>query len=326
MITMKRLFGRGAATAAVQADIAEAHGCPAATLPHQALVNRHFVDLLLEHAEPLPFDTDRPVLSANWHQHFLNLLENTAARSGVTPYFPSVLPRLMRLLREPDCPAQAVTELVASDATLAGNVLRLANSPLLRSSQQALDSLQKATAQLGFQGMYSLVAAAVMEPVILRQNRQHPRLAQRLWRHALCTAQMLAASGDTGSEGRGTAYLAGLLHGIGTIVICNEIQRHHEQLDTSTQERDIYFALIEQYASDLTQRIAEDWALPDSVQQYLQPDTAHPASLRLQRMSLAIKAGMLIEHRRMQPETLDMVCGEAPGDMGRKVMQLLQRQ
>ena len=256
MITMRKFFQRPAVVLREQAlvDVGLPANAPVSLLlPQQAAVERQFVDLLLDRVG-CSQDTECDSVSGNWHAHFDNLLESAAARGHVTPYFPSVLPRLMRLLREQDCPAQAVTELVASDATLAGNVLRLANSPMLRTSQQTLDSLQKATALLGFQGMYALVAASVMEPVILRQSRQYPRLAQRLWRHSLCTAHLLQVTGDTDSEGRGTAYLAGLLHGIGTTIVCNEVQRQADLLDKGSNQDALFYVLIQSYASLLTQK------------------------------------------------------------------------
>jgi HD-like signal output (HDOD) protein len=326
MISMKRLFQRPSESAdTVTPNPVSAAAIIFHALPHQALIEKQFVDLLLEGSHKVSIAGTDTVLDS-WCAHFDNILGNAAARHSVTPYFPSVLPKLMRLLRNPDAPAQSITTLVSSDATLAGNVLRLANSPMLRTSSQGLDSLQKATTLLGFQGMYALVAASVMEPVILRQSRQHPRLAQRLWRHGLCSAHLLQTTGDTDSEGRGIAYLAGLLHGIGTTIVCNEIERHAEKLGVGRDESELFHTLISEYGNSLTIRVAEDWQLPPSLLEYLQTGTGHAASLRLQRASLAVKAGMLIEHRRMLPETLEQVCGEAQSDMGRRVMQLLQRQ
>lgn len=64
------------------------------------------------------------------HESLLNQGERQLA--ALVPRLPSVLPRIMVAVHRDDVSPQELTELVEQDPVLAANVLRVANSPVMR--------------------------------------------------------------------------------------------------------------------------------------------------------------------------------------------------
>ncbi len=58
-----------------------------------------------------------------------------------------------------------LANIFARDPALAGNLLKVANSPVYRVSEDPVESLDRAVAMLGTDGLHSLIATALVQPV-----------------------------------------------------------------------------------------------------------------------------------------------------------------
>ena len=75
------------------------------------------------------------------------------------------LPKLLQAINDETASRGALSQIIAGDPALAGNLLRLANSPFYRHSPEPIESLDRAVAMLGIEGLRSMIAAALMQPV-----------------------------------------------------------------------------------------------------------------------------------------------------------------
>jgi HD-like signal output (HDOD) protein len=151
----------------------------------------------------------------------LELIRKYAASETVNlPVFPGVALELQRLLADDNTSIDQVSALISKDQALATKVLRLANSALFSGPTQ-VKTIRDALMRLGLNHIFNLVLCTSQQnlyksPVpILNKNLQIS------WKHALCTAigskWLVQELGYR--ELRDEAFLAGLLHDIGKLVL-----------------------------------------------------------------------------------------------------------
>lgn len=130
------------------------------------------------------------------------------------PAFPAVVLRVLDILSQDEVDFDLVVREIASDATLAAQVLRLANSPLFGFAAQ-IATVQHAVVALGTSQVQSLVMS-VATASYSRAALQTEAL-RRVWRHTLASAvlcrEVARAAGTTPEK----AYSLGLLHDIGRL-------------------------------------------------------------------------------------------------------------
>ena len=92
-------------------------------------------------------------------------LTNIVDKPNYAPRRPMQLPKLLQAINDETASRGALSQIIAGDPALAGNLLRLANSPFYRHSPEPIESLDRAVAMLGIEGLRSMIAAALMQPV-----------------------------------------------------------------------------------------------------------------------------------------------------------------
>jgi len=145
--------------------------------------------------------------------------EELESRLRKLPRLPSVIGELIALDPSNDDYTSRVNEIAAREPALAGRLLSVANGAMSAPANQ-ITTLHDALVRLGARRVSTLVTSFAVMQVFVPINK-----AQRdLWRHAILTAvgaQEIAArcSWDVAPQ---LAYVAGLLHDVGSFVLCNE--------------------------------------------------------------------------------------------------------
>ncbi len=164
----------------------------------------------------LPLDGTRPSTS---EQYAITVVRSRvtaeACPSALIGRAPTVIPRLMAMLRQDHVSAAAMAEQVTQDATLAAAVLRLSQSPLYRIRRQVND-IETAIAVLGIQGLRAAIATVIMKPIF--HERPWGLLgaaSTRLWAHGELQATIAGSRAAALGADQLDGYLAGLLHNLG---------------------------------------------------------------------------------------------------------------
>lgn len=177
------------------------------------------------------------------------------------PRLPALLPQLLAAMRRDDTDAAGLAALVGRDPTLAGEVLRVANSAFYRRAH-APAGLQQAIQLIGDEGLRHVVLASVMRP-ILRGDATHPGFAaaERLWAHAEACAWL----GGRLAAGRcdvGEAQLAGILTGTGVAALSRMIS---PSLLADAAGAPDFAERFLRIARPLSERAGAHWHLPPPV-------------------------------------------------------------
>jgi HD-like signal output (HDOD) protein len=133
----------------------------------------------------------------------------------------------MRLAAMENVPLSRVQETLRTDAVFSGEVLRLANSPLI-SFRAEITSILHAVAILGLERIKSLATTLVLRS-FLTSGAVTPAI-RGCWRHNLATAIVCDRLARFVHLDRDTCYTAGLLHDIGRLGLLRTGSADYEQI------------------------------------------------------------------------------------------------
>jgi putative nucleotidyltransferase with HDIG domain len=179
------------------------------------------------------------------------------------PLLPQVAGQVLVLAGSANVDALALSGLIHRDPALAGQVLRIANSPAYMPSMPIV-SLQQAVARLGLQTVTEIAIAASLQSGTFRVPGYESEL-KRLWRHAIASGAFAKEIARLLRVNVETAFLCGLFHAIGKPavlqVIC-DVQR--EQGGISAASADVW-AMLEAFHTAVGLVLAKHWALSTPV-------------------------------------------------------------
>lgn len=146
------------------------------------------------------------------------------------PALSPVSSQLLAKLARPQCNVTDLTGLVGRDAVLAAQILRLANSAAFGRAQQ-ISSIKHAIAMVGVGTMRKFMLASSLSNLFARFRKPPGFSLARFNLHAVAVATLVELMAeDLPLDERHSAFVAGLLHDIGKMVIAVSLPREFENL------------------------------------------------------------------------------------------------
>jgi HD-like signal output (HDOD) protein len=160
-------------------------------------------------------------------QQVLAILEQRIQRQSLEelPRRPMTLPILTRALSDDKTDRRALTEIILSDPALTDQLLHVANSPLFRTGDKQIESVDQAVFILGMNGLRNVISAAVMRPMMAARNSREALFAQRVWRWGLTCAKAAELVAGLRSKDGSVYFMAGLLPALSYITLRRELLR-----------------------------------------------------------------------------------------------------
>lgn len=166
------------------------------------------------------------------------------------PSSPTVLPRLMAILRDNMSALEDSAALIKLDSGIAARVLQMANSSYYGKRDRCYD-VGEAVGRVGVVKVYELVAYAATAPLLMRPLAAYGLAPDVLWRLSVsCALASERLAAGAGYEVN-IAYTAGLLHAAGMVAIdlwaaehARALRLHHHGLpdeSTADEKRSIGF-------------------------------------------------------------------------------------
>lgn len=198
---------------------------------------------------------------------FTKVNQDAAASVHQREYFPRrpmLLPRLMRVLNDDDTTRAEMVRLILEDPALAGSVLQRANSAAYRYSPIPVDSLDRAVVMLGADGLRSLMATAILQPVFKQPKGYFDNFAAVTWEHARRTAAAAeACARATGNADPFIAQLLGLLGPLSRIVLFKLTMETYREHAGSTPRAEVFIRAMQLQGPNVAGFIAKTWKLSD---------------------------------------------------------------
>jgi putative nucleotidyltransferase with HDIG domain len=218
------------------------------------------------------------------------LIRKIISNTGSLPAMPHVMLKVQQLVKHPGTSPAQLASVIETDPSMVAGILKVANSAYY-GFRGKVSSIRHASALFGTRRLAELITAMSAGGVLGQAMDGYGLKAGDLWRHSIavgCLAGEIAAAVD--SDLTDSAYMAGLLHDVGKII-----------LDPYVQERSVLFnhyyaAYPEKTIQDAERDIlgfdhaviaallCENWNLPRSIsfgiRHHHQPSSAgnHPLS------------------------------------------------
>lgn len=179
----------------------------------------------------------------------------------ILPTLPEVALQVREAAEDPDVGIGELSKVISNDAALTARIIKVVNSPLLRSNSEISD-LNMAVARLGMGYTANLAMGLAMEQMFQATSDVIDRRLREVWQrsteiagisHVLCR-HFTRLPPDQ-------ATLAGLVHQIGILPILTYAEENGQLLnDSFTLEK-----VIERLHPELGQRILQAWDFPPAL-------------------------------------------------------------
>jgi HD-like signal output (HDOD) protein len=207
-------------------------------------------------------------------QAVANILEKVQARPEYIPRRPALLPKLLSTINDPQAAMVEMSRIIAQDPALTGNLLRIANSPMYRVSSLPVESIERAVTLVGVQGIRSIIATALLQPVMASSSGAYGRLPELVWEHTLysaAAAEMYAVQVERTEPF--ISQLVGLLYGLSAIVVFRIVRDQFAAQPQLYPTPASIARMLESWVAPTAGRIAASWELPERVQYALESQT-----------------------------------------------------
>lgn len=135
------------------------------------------------------------------------------------PRRPNSLPTLMKLLKRDDISFTEIAEALQEDPALISKILKTANSPHFKISEQAVESLEHALSILGLSGVRQVLSAVAMKPVFEAKDQEDVGFSHRAWEWAMMAGKATDSLGQSQGHSAGSLFLLGLLPAVSMILV-----------------------------------------------------------------------------------------------------------
>jgi HD-like signal output (HDOD) protein len=159
---------------------------------------------------------------------------------GTLPSLPSLYVEIMRELSSDDPSVETVAGIIARDPGMTARILQIVNSAVLGLARK-ISSPFEAVQYLGFGTVRSLVLSAHIFSCFQRTNLKGFSIDQ-LWKHAMGTgtlARLIMRLQDANPTDTEEAYIGGMLHDIGKLMLADSRPRQYEQALQLAAERKV---------------------------------------------------------------------------------------
>jgi HD-like signal output (HDOD) protein/signal transduction histidine kinase len=163
------------------------------------------------------------------------------------PSLPHMLVKMLDVCHDNNADLQQLYRIVAEDAAITGRVLALANSPLYY-SVSPVNSLERAFLVLGWDTLKTLIITVAMEQFCSNFGTQHTAYLKRFWMQSFSCALLCKSFATlTNFALPEQAYLAGLLHNVGSLVLQSQFpERYHNMLEAMANSGDLSIVKAEE--------------------------------------------------------------------------------
>ncbi len=210
------------------------------------------------------------------------------------PPLPQVVLKARDLLASEHFNMRALGSLLVDDAGIAAALMRLANSAAF-GGMGRVDSLSAAIQRIGQSQVSAMITGIGLKNHFHSADPVKARTLQVLWDHSVTSA--FAARAIAGRIGLNTerAFLAGLLHDCGKVLVLTALDAITSSRDTGAVSDETRRELMNALHCELGHRVLVAWKLPDDVAQaaLLHHETARAG----QDLILTVQAANLITRR-----------------------------
>lgn len=188
--------------------------------------------------------------------------EALASPQSIAP-MPRVCVQLAELTAQHAADATQLARLIQSDPALAGEIMRVANSPALR-PRSPIVSLQQAVSWLGVAEVRNIAMAVMLRGEVFSAPGHEPE-SEELWREAWLAGLWAKEIARERRKHVESAFLAALMHRTGA-ALALKILSGFEAQQRTVMDAQTFAGLVSEFEPRFGRLLMSNWRLPDDVQ------------------------------------------------------------
>jgi len=215
------------------------------------------------------------------------------------PILPDVASRVLNLSNDPDSDAQQLANLIQSDQSLAGHVMRIANSAAY-TPNASMVSLQQAVARLGMDLISEIAIAASLNSKLFKAPGYEKRM-DMIWAHALCSAFWGKEIARAAKQNVEASFLCSLLHSIGRPAVLQCIADLAAKHEAELSDEEVQL-LEDHYHVEYGVEIVSKWEMPAIVQESVKYYLDYNAADNKAEQAMVVYAASKAANATLWPE------------------------
>jgi HD-like signal output (HDOD) protein len=188
--------------------------------------------------------------------------ESLVSPQNIAP-MPRVCAQLAELTAQHAADATQLARLIQSDAALAGEIMRVANSPALR-PRSPIVSLQQAVSWLGVAEVRNIAMAVMLRGEVFSAPGHEPE-SEELWREAWLAGLWAKEIARERRKHVESAFLAALMHRTGA-ALALKILSGFEVQQRTVMDAKTFADLVNEFEPRFGRLLMSNWQLSDDVQ------------------------------------------------------------
>jgi putative nucleotidyltransferase with HDIG domain/predicted Zn finger-like uncharacterized protein len=201
--------------------------------------------------------------------------------TGVLPSMPQIVLKAQEILSNPDSSLKALASVIATDQAISVRALKLANSAYYGLAGK-VTSIGHASVLLGAKTLGEIIMMAGTSGVLGNTLKGYGLESEDVWRHSLAVAigsRFIAER--VGSDMSNDAFMAGLIHDSGKIMLDQHMYERRDAFKEFTKEGQQPVYKAEQHLlgfdhSEIGADVCESWGIPASLTEAIRHHH-HPA-------------------------------------------------
>lgn len=221
------------------------------------------------------------------------------------PSIPATLARIIQITNSEDSTAEELAGVVMLDQSLATKVLRIANSAYYGRRYKA-ETVTEAVLTLGFGSIRNLAASASVVDALFPHQMFPGFDWPAMWTHSVtCAVGSEVIYTRTNGRGRGndeSAFVAGLLHDVGKLILARALPHRFRQVVEACQEYS--FAMVQAERNILSTdharvggELAEQWEFPEKLRMGIACHHSPEDAYEYEELARAVQAANMLAKR-----------------------------
>lgn len=211
---------------------------------------------------------EQPILSQQLSDERRAALEKLFGRIGEVSSLPTTAQRVLQL-SESEAMGKELREIIQSDPVLVAKILRRLNSSYYALSNKVVD-VRTAVSLLGFREIRNLALTVFVSKMYEQPQNHGLYRRENLWSHSVSVAATARlVSRVCGKAAAEEAYIGGLLHDLGLILIDQTLPKHFRKvldgIDPMTPTCTVENRILTFDHASLGGYVATRWNLPEQV-------------------------------------------------------------
>lgn len=200
----------------------------------------------------------------------MDKLQAILKRVDDMPVLPGATQTVLSMLNDPKTHILKIAEAIQKDVSLTTRLLKMANSAYYAQGRKIVTILE-ALVLLGLNTAKDLLVAASTYKILNKKIEGYLLEKGDLWKHSLfCAMAAELLAGETNPALKDKAYIAGLLHDVGKIIMAHYVQEDFTQILDLVEQKNVSFDSAEKGIvgfthAELGARVLQKWNFPEDI-------------------------------------------------------------